>query len=162
MKYLIVAFASVFAVFTQVYGQEAQEKVSTQQQQVTDEELKKYAVAMDSINDMKETLSEEIGAIVQGEGKMTIARYNELSTFADDTAKLALVKATPEEIALLRKVAEKKNEGIAEINNTFKTLAKDYVGAASYNKIKRALTTDSALKSKYEAMLEELDKDGSR
>ena len=162
MKYLIVAFACLFVAFTQVYGQEAQEQVSKQPQQVTDEELKKYAVAMDSINDMKESLSEEIGEIVQEEGKMTIARYNELSTFADDTAKLALVKATPEEIALLKKVAEKKNEGIAEINDTFKTLAKDYVGASSYNKIKKALTTDSALKSKYEAMLGELEKDGSR
>jgi len=160
MKYLVIAFVSVFAAFTQLYGQQAQQKASPQQQQVTDDELKKYAVTMDSINDMKETLSAEIGDILKEEGNMTITRYNELSTFADDTAKLSQVKATPEEIALLKKIAAKKNEGIAEINNTFQALAKDYVGAASYNKIKKALTTDTALKSRYEAMLEELDKDG--
>jgi len=161
MKYLIIAFASVFAAFTQTYGQEAQEQVPDQQEQVTDEELKKYAVAMDSISDMKASLLEEISDIVKENGKMTNARYNELSKIADDPAKLAQVKATPEEIALLEKVAERKNEGTVEINNTFQALAKDYVGAASYNKVKKALTTDPALKSKYEAMLGELEKDGT-
>jgi hypothetical protein len=162
MKYLIIAFASVFAAFNQTYAQEAQEQVPSQQQeQVTDEELKKYAVAMDSISDMKASLLEEISDIVKENGKMTNARYNELSKIVDDPAKLAKVKATPEEIALLEKVAEKKNEGTVEINNTFQALAKDYVGAASYNKVKKALATDSALKSKYEAMLQELEKDGT-
>ena len=160
MKYLVFAFASVFGAFSHAYGQEAKKPASVQPAQVSDEELKKYAVTMDSISDMKESLSEKIGVILKDEGNMTIARYNELSTFADDTAKLAQVKATPEEIALIKKVAEKKNEGIKEINSTFQALAKNYVGAASYNKIKKALTTDSALKSKYEVMLEELDKEG--
>jgi hypothetical protein len=169
MKYLLIAFAFVFAAFSQTYGQEAQEQAPEQDEQaveqeeeVTDEELKKYAVAMDSINDMKASLLEEIGDIVKEEGKMTNARYNELSKIADDPAKLAQVKATPEEIALLKKVAEKKNEGTAEINNTFQALAKEYVGAASYNKVKKALATDAELKSKYESMLAELEKDGTK
>jgi hypothetical protein len=161
MKYLIIAFASVFAAFSQVYGQEAeQEQASQQQDQVTDEELKKYAVAMDSINDMKASLLAEINDIVKEDGKMTNARYNELSKIANDPAMLAQAKATPEEIALLKKVAEKKNEGTVEINNTFQALAQEYVGAASYNKIKKALTTDLELRSKYEAMLGELEKEG--
>jgi hypothetical protein len=162
MKYLIIAFASVFATFSQVYGQEEQEQDSVEQEQITDEELRKYAVAMDSINDMKASLLEEISDIVKEDGKMTNARYNDLSKIANDPAKLAQAKATPEEIELLKKVAEKKNEGTVEINNTFKALAQEYVGAASYNKIKKALTTDSELKSKYEAMLQELEKDGSK
>jgi hypothetical protein len=155
MKYVVVAFVCVFAAFTQVYGQAAQKPVSSQ---VTDEELKKYAVTMDSINDMKASLSEEIGVILKAEGNMTITRYNELSKVAGDTVKLAEVKATPEEIALLKKVAEKRSQGIAAINNTLQALAKDYVGASSFNKIKKALTSDPELKAKYEAMLEELAK----
>ena len=170
MKYLTIAFAFVFAAFSQVCGQEAQQKqdsveqvqITDEEEQVTDEELKKYAVAMDSINDMKESLLEEISDIVKEDGKMTNARYNDLSKIANDPAKLAQAKATPEEIALLKKVAEKKNEGTVEINNTFKALAQEYVGATSYNKIKKALATDSELKSKYEAMLQELEKDGSK
>ena len=168
MKYLTIAFAFVFAAFSQVCGQEAQQEQDsleqvqiTDQDQITDEELQKYAVAMDSINDMKESLLEEISDIVKGDGKMTNARYNDLSKIANDPAKLAQAKATPEEIELLKKVAEKKNEGTVEINNTFKALAQDYVGASSYNKIKKALATDSELKSKYEAMLQDLEKDGT-
>ena len=53
-------------------------------------------------------------------------------------------------------------EGIETINNAFQSLAKDYVGVASYNKIKKALATDEELKSKYEAMLKELENDGSK
>ena len=169
MKYLTIAFAFVFTAFSQVYGQEANEQdsiervqITDEQDQITDEELKKYAVAMDSINDMKASLLEEISDIVKEDGKMTNARYNDLSKIANDPAKLAQAKATPEEIELLKKVAEKKNEGTVEINNTFKALAQEYVGAAAYNKIKKALTTDPELKSKYEAMLQELEKDGSK
>jgi hypothetical protein len=37
-------------------------------------------------------------------------------------------------------------------------MAKEYVGATSYNKVKKALATDAELKTKYQTMLEELDK----
>ena len=167
MKYLIIVFTFVSAAFT-AYAQDpeqTQDSVEQQvpgQEQVTDEELQKYAVAMDSINDMKTTLLKEIGDIVKEEGKMTNTRYNELSKIANDEAKLTQAKATAEEKALLKKVADKKAEGTEQINTTFQSLAKDYVGAEAYNKIKKALTTDEELKSKYETMLKELDSDGSK
>ena len=158
MKYLIVAFAFVFAAFTQVNAQDGKKQSTEQQQKVTDEELKKYAVTMDSINDMKESLSAEISEIIQTDGKMTVPRYTELSKIASDSVQLAAANATPEEIALLKTIADKKDEGIAEINNTYQALARDYVGAASFNKVKKAISSDPALKAKYEAMLEELSK----
>jgi hypothetical protein len=129
------------------------------QDQVTDEELKKYAVTMDSINDMKESLLEEIGTMVKENDKITNSRYNELSKIMGDEAKLAEAKATPEEIEFMKQVADKKNEGTTEISQTFQAMAKEYIGAASYNKVKKALTTDTSLKSKYESMLQELEKD---
>lgn len=129
------------------------------QEMVTDEELKKYAVTMDSINDMKESLLEEISTMVKENDKITNARYNELSKIMNDEAKLAEAKATPEEIEFMKQVAEKKNEGTTEINQTFQSMAKEYIGAASYNKVKKALTTDTSLKSKYESILQELEQD---
>ncbi len=129
------------------------------QEMVTDEELKKYAVTMDSINDMKESLLEEISTMVKENDKITNARYNELSKIMNDEAKLAEAKATPEEIEFMKQVAEKKNEGTTEINQTFQSMAKEYIGAASYNKVKKALTTGTSLKSKYESMLQELEQD---
>lgn len=172
MKYVIIVFAFVCTAFATnaqdpEQPQDSIQAVDSVQQQVpgedeiTNEELKKYAVAMDSINDMKATLLREIGDIVE-EGGMTNARYNDLSKIAEDDAKLTAAKATPEEKALLKKVANRKAAGTEEINTTFQSLAKDYIGAESYNKIRKALTTDAELKSKYEAMLKELDTEGTR
>jgi len=149
MKYLLLLFVSLMVVTSQsLFAQE----------QITDEELKKYVVAMDSINDMKASLLEEIGEMVKANEGLTNARYNELSKIMNDEAKLAAAKATPEEIAFMKQVAAKKSEGTAEITQTFQALAKEYVGAASFNKIKKALTTDTELKSKYQSMLDELEK----
>lgn len=149
MKYLFVLFASFLFANTQtLFAQE----------QVTDDELKKYAVTMDSINDMKESLLEEIGEMVKANEGLTNARYNELSKIMNDEAKLAAAKATEEEIAFMKKVAEKKNEGTAAISQTLQKMAKEYVGATSYNKVKKALATDTELKTKYQSMLDELDK----
>lgn len=161
MKYIIILFALV-AASVAVNAQDPVKQQTPDQEQITDEELQKYAVAMDSVNDMKETLLEEIGDIVKEEGKMTNSRYNELSKIANDEAKLAAAKATAEEKEVLKKVADKKAEGTEEINTTFQSLARDYVGAESYNKIKKALTTDTELKAKYETMLKELDDDESK
>lgn len=149
MKYIAILFASFLIIASQsLFAQD----------QITDEELKKYVVAMDSINDMKVSLLEEISEMVKANEGLTNARYNELSKIMNDEAKLAAAKATPEEIAFMKQVAEKKSEGTAEITQTFQTLAKEYVGATSFNKIKKALTTDTELKSKYQSMLEELEK----
>ncbi len=149
MKYIAILFASFLIIASQsLFAQD----------QITDEELKKYVVAMDSINDMKASLLEEISEMVKANEGLTNARYNELSKIMNDEAKLADAKATPEEIAFMKQVAEKKSEGTAEITQTFQILAKEYVGATSFNKIKKALTTDTELKSKYQSMLEELEK----
>jgi predicted nucleic acid-binding Zn-ribbon protein len=149
MKYIAILFASFLIIASQsLFAQD----------QITDEELKKYVVTMDSINDMKASLLEEINEMVKANEGLTNARYNELSKIINDEAKLAAAKATPEEIAFMKQVAEKKSEGTAEITQTFQTLAKEYVGAASFNKIKKALATDTELKSKYQSMLDELEK----
>src|SRR3989337_1717652 len=77
---------------------------------ITDEELEKYAVTMDSVNDMKESLLEAITAKVKSNVKLTTARYNELSKIIDDEAALTKAKATPEEISFIKEVAAMKEE----------------------------------------------------
>src|SRR5688572_22903928 len=160
MKNLIVLAALIFGIqvayaqsinattdSTQTPQDTAQAPAESAQAQpdesaISDEELEKYAVMMDSVNGMKKTLLNDITAIVKSNEKMTNARYNELSKIADDQAALTKAKATPEEIATLKAVATKKEEGTAKIQETFQSMAKDYVGASSYNKIKSALETD--------------------
>jgi hypothetical protein len=146
---------------TQTPQDTAQSPVGSTQAQpdestISDEELEKYAVMMDSINGMKQTLLNEITATVKSNEKMTNARYNELSKISEDQAALTKAKATPEEIATLKAVAAKKEEGTLKIQETFQSMAKDYVGASSYNKIKSALESDQEVKQRYQAQMNKI------
>lgn len=141
--------------------QNLQAQSADAQTEITDAELEKYAVTMDSINDMKESLLEDITEMVKDNEKMTNARYNELSKIIDDQAALTKAKATPEEIAFLKEVAAKKEAGTAKIQETFQSMAKDYVGASSYNKIKKALASDGDVKKRYETFMDKLEANDS-
>ncbi len=129
---------------------------------VTDEELGKYATAMDSVNELTIELMDSITLMVKNTTVVNAARYNDLSKIVNDETKLAEAKATPEEIAFVKSVADYKSKGTSEINAAFQSLAKDYVGAATFNKVKKALASDAELKTKFDNLMEELKKDNVR
>lgn len=129
-----------------------------QDEAITDDDLNRYAVAMDSIENMKATLIETITEMVKGNEEVSASRYNDLSKIIDDEGKLAELEATPVEIEFVKSVATKKDEETAKINAAFQSLAIDYIGAKTYNAVKKALAQDAAMKAKYEAMLAELAK----
>ncbi|MCW5909734.1 MAG: hypothetical protein KIT62_01610 [Cyclobacteriaceae bacterium] len=126
---------------------------------VTDEELTRYATAMDSINEMSAEVKEMITELVKNNKVVSAARYNEISKIIADEAKLADAKATPEEIAFVKELTVKRDSATLKINQAVQSLAKDYVGAATFNKVRKALSTDAELKSKYDALMSELAKD---
>ncbi len=126
---------------------------------VSDDELTKYATAMDSINEMSADVKIMITDMVKNGSAMTATRYNEISKIISDETKLVEAKATPEEISFVKEVAAKRDEEAAKINLAFQSLAKDYVGAATYNKVKKALSSDPELKGKYDSLMTEMAKD---
>jgi hypothetical protein len=126
---------------------------------VTDEELTRYATAMDSINEMSAGVRLMITDMVKNGKVMTATRYNEVSKIITDETKLIDAKATPEEIAFVKEVAARRDEESSKINQAFQSLAKDYVGVATFNKVKKALAADVELKSKYDSLLTEMAKD---
>jgi len=138
------------------FGVRAQEAESTA---VSDDELERYAVMMDSIDEMRVSLLSEISEMVKGNEKISVTRYNELSKIIDDQEKLTAANATPEEIAAIKEVQERKDSGTVRINDAFKALAKEYVGASTYNKVRKALKDDTEVKSKYQTLLDELKAD---
>jgi hypothetical protein len=123
---------------------------------ITDEDLKKYAVAMDSIESMKGHLIETITEMVKGNEEVSASRYNELSKIIDDETKLTEAEATEVEIEFVKSVAAKKVEETAKINEAFQSLAVDYIGAKTYNAVKKALKEDEEIIAKYKALTEEL------
>ncbi|MBX2897575.1 MAG: hypothetical protein KF763_19195 [Cyclobacteriaceae bacterium] len=131
----------------------------TQDATVTEEELTRYATAMDSINEMSAEVKEMITELVKNNKVVTATRYNEISKIISDETKLAEAKATPEEIAFVKELAAKRDSATVQINAAVQSLAKDFVGAATFNKVRKALSTDAELKGKYEALMAELAKD---
>lgn len=151
MKNLILSLLTLAVTSFAVHAQES----------VSDEELKKYAIVMDSINSMKAILLNDIKDKVESNEKITNARYNELSKIINDEIKLKEANASEEEIAFLREVALFKTEGLAKITKTFHALEKDYGGSTAFNKTKKAITEDETIRSKYRSYMDELEKGAS-
>src|SRR4030095_4309043 len=111
MKNYMIVFA-LFLVFgvqaLQAQNSATAGKAPDQGATISDDELKKYAITRDSIDDMKETLMKELTAMVQNNGKLKVARYNELSKIIGNEAELTKANATPEEIAFVKEVAAKR------------------------------------------------------
>ena len=134
-------------------GSKAQTKTSS----ITDEDLKKYAITMDSIESMQETLREIVAETVQKNTVTTVARYNQLFKITDDPAKLKEAQATPEEIEFLKQVEDLRTINIARINATYQDLAKEYVGIKAFNAIRKSLESDQTLKARYETVSKDIE-----
>ena len=118
--------------------------------EITDEDLKKYAVTMDSVEGMQNTLREIVAETVRANTVMPVTRYNELFKIAEDQAKLKEANATPEEIAFLKQIDDLRKVNIERINATYQALAKDYVGLKTFNAIRKSLQSDQSLKARYD------------
>lgn len=152
---------SVFKLFSLFFALMLASNISFAQEtevEISDEELHRYAVAMDSVERMKANILAVITEMVEGNEAITGKRYNELNNIIDDSVALVNANATPEEIVFVRSVIQKKDEMTGEINTTFKTLAIDYIGDGGrvYKKIKTALRSDEGVKERYQEIWEEI------
>ena len=152
----VINFLATLVFLVGAFGAQAQEGESAA---VSDDELQRYAVMMDSIDEMRVSLLSEISEMVKNNEKITVARYNELSKIIEDQEKLTAANATEDERAALQEIQDKKDSGTAKILDAFRALAKEYVGAATYNKVRKALKDEPEVKSKYESLLDELKAD---
>ncbi len=136
---------------------------NAQEVEISDDELMRYAIVMDSIDVMKENAKETISAMVESNEEMTGARYNDLSKIIDDAEKLASSDATEAEITFVKSVKDKGDEVTSEIQSTFQDLAINYLGdgGRNYKKIKTALKSDETVKARYEAIVKKMKEDDS-
>lgn len=126
--------------------------------EISDEELTRYAEAMDSLDRLQGIVSKTIKDMVSTTEDIAPSRYNDLYKISKDSVKLAEAEATEMEVMFLQKVDAYKDSMTASIKSTFSSLAKDYVGDGGrvYNKIRKALKSDAEVKARYEAILEQL------
>jgi len=131
---------------------------------LTDEELKKYATVMDYADQEKERLKNDYNEMIQAEELMDGGRrFKELKDAQGDEAKLAEIKATPEEIEVFNKIEAANEENIAAFKEAYTEKIKDnnQLGAGLYNRITKELKTDEELKARYTAILEEVQSQGA-
>ncbi len=153
MKTRVLLLAILLACFGNIaFAQDATEEI------ISDEELKRYAVAMDSVEDMKTTLMAKITDRVENNDLIVNSRYNELNKIIDDEAALKAVNATPEEIAFVKEIGVMKEDGAKDIKDTFMTMAKEYVTPATYNRVSKALKADPEVKKRYQVIFDEVSK----
>lgn len=121
--------------------------------QVTDTDLKKYVLVMDSIETLKSQMTYKINKLATGNSKISPARFNALMPIVNDQAKLTEVKATPEEIAYVKKAANIRDEETIKFQQTFQSLIINYMGSDSFTKVRNALKSDTVLKKKYDSLM---------
>lgn len=147
MKYL---FACLMVVG--MYG------AAQAQDDITDEDLRKYALMEQVINYMKKDISVEINKLIKEQDGMTGKRYKELAKTKGDKAKLAAINAKDFEIKFLELTNKLKAERIAAIKEVNSDLATKMVGnnGKTYKAIKVKLKADADFKAKYDALATQL------
>jgi hypothetical protein len=118
---------------------------------VTTEELTKYVVMMDSVETLKNNLANVSTKYSKGNAKITADRYNKLLPMANDDKKLTEAKATPDEIAYVKKAIAERNQETQKFQDTFTSLMNTYVGYDTFNKVRKAIAADATVKARYDA-----------
>jgi len=132
--------------------------------EVTDDEMKRYA-RMEAkvaafVQEKQSTLEEMIkNNEVLGGG----ARYNEIKAAWGKADKLESIQLKDDEKAAYEEIQSYIDSIGEEVKAYMVELIKDndVLGAATYNKVKKALNADPSLKEKMNNMIEELKKESS-
>ncbi len=148
-KYTLLSLMLTAFCVTGVQGQD--------EEPLTDEELKKYALVMDFADQEKEKLKEAYNASIQDNELMDGGRrFKEIQGADGDEAKLQEIGATPEEIEAYNQIEEANKERIEAFKEAYTEKIKDneQLGAGLYNRITKELKSDAELKARYEGILE--------
>lgn len=155
-RVFVLAFLMLGIFSVQSFAQEASEEV-------TEEEMVKYA-AMEAkvqvyIQDKQTTMEEMIkNNEVLGGG----ARYNELKGAWGNDEKLAEIEATDEEKAAFEEI-QNYIDSIGDEVKEYMTgliMDKEVLGAATYNKVRKAMSADPAVKEKINSLITEMKEKG--
>jgi len=125
------------------------------QDEISEEQLRKYAVMQEVIDLMKKDISTEINAMIKAQEGINGKRYVEISKTKGDEAKLAELNATDLEKKFLKLTNDLKNGRIDAIKTVNTALAIKMLGEKGkvYKRIKGALASDEAVKARYDAIV---------
>ena len=152
MKKFITLFFTVAILFTGVVR-------ADDNSGITDEELWKYALLNEVIDQMKKDISTTVNDMIAKQEGIDGKRYVELSKANGDEGKLTELGATDLEKQFLQLVEEEKEKRIEAIKTVNQELATKMVGdgGRTYKAIKSALAEDESIKARYEAIVAKIE-----
>ncbi len=132
--------------------------VQAQDDEITDEDIKKYALLTEVVDQMKKEVSTVINELIRNQEGMNGQRYLELAKTKGDADKLAAIDAKDYEVKFLELVEGVKNERMESIKTVNQELATKMLGnnGRDYKAVKAAVESDPAVKTKFEAALAEI------
>lgn len=119
---------------------------------ISDEELKAYAIANAAVKSITSTISPMVNGLIAKQEGMTGQRFKELKATKGDEGKLAAIEAKDWEVQFLNTVnteIDKRTDAAKEIINL---MAKYAIGTSNYKAIKAGLKSDDELKARYETI----------
>jgi len=122
-------------------------------QDVTDEDVKNYAVIELAKNSIVAGISPMVNDLISKQEGMTGQRFTELQSAKGDAAKLAEMKALEWEtkfLAMVNEQIEKRKDAAKDVVNL---LANNAMGVEKYKATKAALSSNADLKAKYDSLL---------
>ncbi|WP_373496179.1 hypothetical protein [Aquiflexum sp.] len=151
-KVFVLAFFLLGMLSVNTMAQEASEEV-------TEEEIQKFAVMEEAVaNYLQEKQDQLVEMIKNDEALGGAARYNEIKGAWGNEEKLSEIKITDEEKEAFQKVQDFM-DSLSEDVKQFKVdmiMDAETLGAATYNKIMKAMSADPSVKEKVDSRITEL------
>lgn len=124
------------------------------QDEVSDEEIENYIAVMAQIDTLKSEMKSNTNDLVKNNELMDKGRvFNAIKKTNGDSTAIAALEVTPEQIKAYSEISAEIDNMTAAFKEAYTSLIKDDLGASTYNKIKKGLRSDEALKARYDAAM---------
>lgn len=132
--------------------------IAQETEEITDEELKKYAAMEDSVTAFYVMKNEEVIEMIKNHEVITPGRYNDIKAAWGDDGKLTELEVTDEEKTAYEGILGAMASVRDEVTELKISLIKDedVLGVPIYNKINKAYKEDPEIKEKVDKLIAEM------
>jgi translation initiation factor 2B subunit (eIF-2B alpha/beta/delta family) len=154
-KFIVLAFLMIGLISMQAIAQD------TEEEEVTEDEMRKFAAMEDDFNAYLQVRQDSLVTMIKSDETLGgAARYNEIKAAWGDEEKLSEIEITDEE----REAFQKIQDYVDNLGQDASQYKKDKImdpevlGAATYNKVMKAMSSDPSVKEKIDSMISEMRK----
>lgn len=121
--------------------------------QYSEEELVKYATVMKWAEERKNEMTTTYNGWINSNEVISAPRFIKIKNAQTDSLKLTQLEVDTEEMDAFDQIINDYDSLISSFTDVYKQKIRDEIGASLYNKLKKDLKNDQAIKTRYEAVL---------